>query len=166
MKRGAVSIDAGPLVAIVSRRDAHHQQCVAELATLPAPLLTCWPVLAEALWLVRKDPAAVAGLFRGFADDLWTLAPISVEALPWLEAFLTPLLGTWFLYPEGVASQSPGSRSAPWEKVASPGFVPRRGWITPTVWVIQPLRGRRRTGRFFPQGALRDPGLWDATPSG
>ncbi len=89
MKRGAVSIDAGPLVAIVSRRDAHHQQCVAELATLPAPLLTCWPVLAEALWLVRKDPAAVAGLFRGFADDLWTLAPISVEALPWLEAFLT-----------------------------------------------------------------------------
>jgi predicted nucleic acid-binding protein len=88
VKRGAVSIDAGPLVAIVSRRDAHHQECVAELATLPTPLLTCWPVLAEALWLVRRNPAAVAGLFRGFAEDLWALAPIGPEALPWLEAFL------------------------------------------------------------------------------
>jgi len=45
-------------------------------------------VLTEALWLVRKNPAAIAGLFRGFADELWTLAPIGPEALPWLEAFL------------------------------------------------------------------------------
>ncbi len=37
MRRGAVSIDTGPLVAIVSRRDAHHQECVAELASLPTP---------------------------------------------------------------------------------------------------------------------------------
>jgi uncharacterized protein len=88
VKRGAVSIDAGPLVAIVSLRDAHHQECVAELSTLPTPLLTCWPVLAEAFWLVRQNPAAVAGLFRGFAEDLWALAPISSEALPWLETFL------------------------------------------------------------------------------
>ncbi len=76
MKSRAVLIDAGPLVAIVSRRDAHHQDCVAELAGLPTPLLTCWPVLTVALWLVRNNPDAVAGIFRGFADDLWSLAPL------------------------------------------------------------------------------------------
>ena len=88
MKRRTVLIDAGPLVAIVSRRDAHHEECVAELAGLPTPLLTCWPVLAEAFWLVRQNPAAVAGLFRGFAENLWTLAPLGPEALPRLEAFM------------------------------------------------------------------------------
>lgn len=88
MKRRAVLIDVGPLVAIVSRRAAHHEHCVAELANLPAPLLTCWPVLAEAFWLVRRNPAAVAGLFRGFTDGLWALAPVGPESLPWLETFL------------------------------------------------------------------------------
>ena len=88
MKPRQVLIDAGPLVAIVSRLDAHHQRCVAALATLPAPLLTCWPVMAEAFWLVRHNPAAVAGLFRGFADNLWALAPIGPESLPWIEEFL------------------------------------------------------------------------------
>jgi predicted nucleic acid-binding protein len=81
-------IDAGPLVAIVSRRDAQHQRCVAELDTLPTPLLTCWPVMAEAFWLVRDNQDAVAGLFRGFADNLWTIAYLGPESLPSLEAFL------------------------------------------------------------------------------
>jgi predicted nucleic acid-binding protein len=61
---------------------------VAELANLPVPLFTCWPVLAEAFWLVRQNQNAIAGLFRGFAENLWALAPIGPEALPWLEAFL------------------------------------------------------------------------------
>ena len=76
MKRRQVLIDAGPLVAIVSRQDAHHQRCVDELASLPIPMLTCWPVVAEALWLVSHNQAAIAGLFRGFAENLWALASI------------------------------------------------------------------------------------------
>jgi predicted nucleic acid-binding protein len=88
MRRHLVLIDAGPLVAVVSRDDAHHERCVAELAQLGTPLLTCWPVLTEVLWLVRRDPAAIGGLFRGFADGLWALTPLGGEALPWLESFL------------------------------------------------------------------------------
>jgi predicted nucleic acid-binding protein len=76
------------LVAILSRDDSHHERCVAELAHLPTPLLTSWPVVTEALWLLRRDATAVAGLFRGFADGLWALAPIGADALPWLETFL------------------------------------------------------------------------------
>lgn len=88
MRRRDVLLDTGPMVAIVSRQDAHHERCVEALAGLRAPLLTCWPVVTEALWLVRQEPAAVRGIFRGFAEDLWALAPIDPEALPWLDAFL------------------------------------------------------------------------------
>ncbi len=88
MKRRQVLIDAGPMVAIVSRNDAHHPRCVSELANVPAPLLTCWPAVTEACWLLRHNPPALAGLFCGFAENLWALAPIGPEALPWLESFL------------------------------------------------------------------------------
>ena len=88
MMRRAVLMDAGPLVAILSRDDASHERCVAELAELPVPLVTCWPVVTEVLWLLRGNDLAVRGLFRGFADGLWALAPLGGEALPWLEAFL------------------------------------------------------------------------------
>lgn len=88
MKRRDVLLDTGPMVAIVSRSDAHHERCVEELAELRTPLLTCWPVMVEALWLVRRDPAAVRGIFRGFADNLWALIPLGPEALPYLAAFL------------------------------------------------------------------------------
>jgi predicted nucleic acid-binding protein len=88
VRRRDVLLDTGPMVAIVSRQDAHHERCVEELAGLRTPLLTCWPVVTEALWLVRQEAAAVRGIFRGFADNLWALAPLGSEALPWLVAFL------------------------------------------------------------------------------
>jgi predicted nucleic acid-binding protein len=88
VSRHDVLLDAGPLVAIVSRDDSYHERCVAELAHLRTPLLTTWPVVTEALWLLRHNANAVSGLFRGFADGVWALVPIPADALPWLEAFL------------------------------------------------------------------------------
>lgn len=88
MRRRDVLLDTGPMVAIMSRQDMHHERCVEELATLRTPLLTCLPVITEALWLVRREAAAVRGIFRGFADNLWALAPLGPEVLPWLDAFL------------------------------------------------------------------------------
>jgi hypothetical protein len=72
------------MVAIVSQHDAHHDRCVAQLAGLQPPLLTTWPVL----WLVRRDSAAVQGLFRGFTEGVWLLAPFENDALQWLESFM------------------------------------------------------------------------------
>jgi hypothetical protein len=37
---------------------------------------------------VRNNADAVAGIFRGFADELWALAPLGPESVPWLEAFM------------------------------------------------------------------------------
>lgn len=88
MNRGQVLIDAGPLVAIVNRLDSSHQRCADQLSILPWPLVTCWPVIAEACYLVRRNQAAVSGLFRGFAENVWEIAPIGPEVLPWIEKFM------------------------------------------------------------------------------
>ena len=88
MKRQHVLIDTGPIVAILSATDQHHHPCVAELANLRPPLFTCWPVVTESQWLLRRNPEAVAGLFRAFQSGLLALLPVDQTAMPWLDEFL------------------------------------------------------------------------------
>ena len=62
--------DTGPLVAIVRQREEAHPRCVAALKGLRTPLLTCWPVLTEAAWLLRHEPdgmKTISGLIRSGA---------------------------------------------------------------------------------------------------
>ena len=51
-------VDAGPLVAFVDRRDAHHAWARQQLLQVKPPLLVCEPVLVEVLFLLRRFPAA------------------------------------------------------------------------------------------------------------
>jgi predicted nucleic acid-binding protein len=82
-----VLIDTGPIVAILSAADQHHVRCVAELADLRPPLLTCWPVVTEAQWLLRHDPRAVQALFHGFTSGLLALLPVDATAIPSMADF-------------------------------------------------------------------------------
>ncbi len=88
MKRQRILIDTGPIVAILSEADQHHQRCTEELADLRPPLLTCWPVVTEAQWLLRHDSQAVEALFRAFESGLLGLLPVDEGGMPWLAAFL------------------------------------------------------------------------------
>ncbi len=54
--------DTGPLVAIIRKREKAHQKCVAALKAFRPPLLTCWPVLTEAAWLLREEPGGTKAL--------------------------------------------------------------------------------------------------------
>jgi uncharacterized protein len=83
-----ILIDTGPIVAILSKSDQHHLRCVAELANLRSPLFTCWPVVTEAQWLLRRDTRAQAGLFEAFTSGLLALLPVEVDAMPTLDAFI------------------------------------------------------------------------------
>ena len=58
--------NTGPLVALVDRDDPHRVRCVATLRLLPAqPLLTAWPCLTEAMYLLWRAGGVSA------QDELW-----------------------------------------------------------------------------------------------
>lgn len=67
MKASAYLLDAGPLVALLNRREQHHAWARRTLDALDAPLLTCEAVLSEAWFLAKRgggDPARVLELVQ------------------------------------------------------------------------------------------------------
>ena len=69
-----VFVDTGPIVALLDRRDTHHQWAKREVAKLRDPLLTCEAVLSEVFFLlsrVRGGNAVLIGLLR---DELVRVA--------------------------------------------------------------------------------------------
>ena len=68
-------VDAGPLVALLSRHDAHYRRCKAVFRRLRDPMLTVWPALTEAMHLLRDS--------WGGQDKLFGLLEVgSVEIAP------------------------------------------------------------------------------------
>jgi predicted nucleic acid-binding protein len=64
---GSVLVDAGFLIALLSRRDRHHRWAAAQSRRLALPWRTCDAVLSEAFHLLasRGRPALTALLRRG-----------------------------------------------------------------------------------------------------
>jgi len=54
---------------------------VDQLRELRSPLVTCWPVLTEAAWLLRNDPAAIAILMKSFHAGPFELARLESNDL-------------------------------------------------------------------------------------
>jgi len=90
---GQVLVDTGPIVAILSESDAHHQACVAQLQRIRGPLLTCWPVITEAAWLLRAYPSAVGRLLSSFHGGPFELVPLGEADLSGIAAILAKYKG-------------------------------------------------------------------------
>ncbi|HEV2055010.1 MAG TPA: PIN domain-containing protein [Methylomirabilota bacterium] len=68
-------VDAGPLVALLSKDDARYRRCRAVFRGLREPPLTVWPVLTDAMHLLRDS--------WGGQDRLFGLLEVgSVEIAP------------------------------------------------------------------------------------
>lgn len=74
--------DTGPLVAYLNRNDAHHAWAVAVMKHVRPPMLTCEPVLTEAVYFLREDDVEVDPLFQLLERealrldfDIWTHWP-------------------------------------------------------------------------------------------
>lgn len=48
-----VLVDAGPLIALIHKDDAHHDRCVSVFRSLAEPMGTVWPTFTEAVYLLN-----------------------------------------------------------------------------------------------------------------
>ena len=82
-------VDTGPIVAILSESDQHHVTCVEQLHHIKGPLLTYWPVITEALWLLRDYPEAAGMLLSSFGGRPFELLPLNEADLPGIASILS-----------------------------------------------------------------------------
>lgn len=59
-----VYIDAGPIVAILSKRDKHHLWVSEKISEVNTDLITTSIVITEAFHILKKVPKGKSGLFR------------------------------------------------------------------------------------------------------
>lgn len=65
-----VLVDTGPIVALLDRRDLHHQWAKSQIANLHEPLLTCEAVISEVFFLVSRLREGTATLVALLREDL------------------------------------------------------------------------------------------------
>lgn len=71
-----VLVDAGPLVALLDRSDPYHASCQGALKTLRGPLLSVWPVVTEAMYLLGFSWKAQEALWEMLASGGVGLLPL------------------------------------------------------------------------------------------
>ncbi|HEY8132454.1 MAG TPA: PIN domain-containing protein [Thermoanaerobaculia bacterium] len=74
-----ILVDAGPLVAIISADDQHHQRCAAALPLIHEPMLTVWPALSEAMYLLRSSLQAQEDLWEMLEDGSLRIADLDLD---------------------------------------------------------------------------------------
>lgn len=78
----SVLIDAGPLVALLSKRDKDHARCVDVLKSLHEPLMTTWMAVTEAIYLLSFSIRAQIALLEMIERESILVASPEVSDLP------------------------------------------------------------------------------------
>ena len=82
-----VLVDAGPFVALIDRQDAHHARCVEALREIRDPLVTVWPALVEAMYLLDTWPEQ-ATLWSMIQAGPISIAPLGDDDVPRLRELM------------------------------------------------------------------------------
>lgn len=78
----AVLVDAGPLVALFDRSDEHHRRVLAALKTIRDPLITAWPPVVEAMYLLSFSIPAQTALWEMLETGAVRLLPLDRDDVP------------------------------------------------------------------------------------
>lgn len=81
-------VDTGPLVALVRQREDTHAQCVSALKDLRAPLITCWPVITEVAWLLRRESGGMQVIEQLVTSGAVRIVELDADAVSWAVAFM------------------------------------------------------------------------------
>jgi len=87
----ATIADTGSIVALLNRKDSHHDWALACFRSFRPPLLTCEAVLSEAWHLLRRLPKSrtllAAMLSQGVFDSSFRFCSAQSETLALLEKY-------------------------------------------------------------------------------
>ena len=78
----ALLVDSGPLVALLHRGDQNHARCKAALERIRDPLLTVWPVVAEAMYLLGFSWRGQDALWEMLSSGALAVAPLEAADYP------------------------------------------------------------------------------------
>ncbi len=82
-----VLVDAGPLIALYDANDPMHTACLEQAKLLPVgKAFTCWPVLTEASYRLRRYPTDRAKLLSAVRDGIYGLLPLHASDLDGIRA--------------------------------------------------------------------------------
>ena len=68
-----ILIDTGPIVALLDQNDPYHDSCVKYARKMPETVYTCWPVITEACYLLRRRQDLVDRLLE--TDEHYDMLP-------------------------------------------------------------------------------------------
>lgn len=77
-----ILVDAGPLVALIDRSDPWHGTCRDAAVLINDRLITVWPAITEAMYLLRKSSAACEMLMGWLESDRIGISPLTAPDLP------------------------------------------------------------------------------------
>jgi uncharacterized protein len=81
-------VDAGPMVAMLNRRDRDHKACVNVLKKLRQPLLSTWMPVTEAMYLLDFSVAAQGALLEMIERGALRILDIGNHDLPGIRSLM------------------------------------------------------------------------------
>jgi uncharacterized protein len=84
----AVLVDTGPLVALLDRSDNHHREIVQALGRLEDPLVSVWPVVVEAMYLLSFSSQAQRALWEILETGAVRLLALDESDIPAMKSLM------------------------------------------------------------------------------
>jgi len=77
-----ILVDAGPMVALIHADDKHHERCRAALRSLNEPMVSVWPPVTEAMYLLGFSAEAQQTLLEFIERGALSILPLGLEDAP------------------------------------------------------------------------------------